>query len=115
MELENLINMKFIEEMEFKKFTGKDRDIDGGVYRMHDRTGEIVYVGRSSNLKKRIRSHRLGKTNTGYFINEVEIIDCFTEPNPIYETLLESMLIAFYKPKYNDEVKDYKKKIGEKE
>lgn len=112
MEIENLINFQFVKEMEFKKFTNQ-KNIDGGVYRLHDKTGEIIYIGRSANLRKRIRSHQLGRTNTAYFINEVEIIDCFIEPNPIYETLLEAVLIAFYKPKYNDEVKDYKKKYGE--
>jgi excinuclease ABC subunit C len=112
MELENLINLDLIKEMEFKKFTGEEK-INGGVYRMHDRTGEIVYVGKSSNMRKRIRSHKIGKTNTSYFIDEVEIIDCFIEPNPLLEMLLESILIAYYKPKYNDEVKDYKKKYGE--
>jgi hypothetical protein len=110
--LNKLVNLAFIKNLEFDEFD-MQANIDGGIYRMYNADGEIIYVGKSSNLRTRIHNHLEHRTHTDYFIDEVVRVEYHTEPNPIYETLLESIFIAIHLPKYNDEVKDAKKKLGE--
>jgi excinuclease UvrABC nuclease subunit len=115
MNLKDVVKTNFVKKMKFTEFDMElsQKHIDGGVYRMFDESGEIIYVGKSGNLYIRLYNHLGHRTNTQYFIDEVVRIDYYCEPNPIYETLLEAVLIAYYQPKYNDEVKDAKKKFGE--
>lgn len=83
--------------------------LGGGIYRMYDETGEIVYVGKSNDLHRRLLQHIGKRTNTAYFIDEVRKIEFYVENSPIYQTMLEGIFIAYHTPKYNDEVKDEKK------
>lgn len=112
MYLKDVIKANFVKRMKFKEFDMSQKHLDGGVYRMFNKLDEIIYVGKSGNLYIRLYNHLGGRTNTAYFIDEVTRIDYFQEPNPIYETLLEAVLIAYFEPKYNDEVKDAKEKFG---
>lgn len=104
--------MTLLNKLEFVEFD-MQKDIDGGIYRMYDVNDEIIYVGKSSNLRTRIHNHLEHRTHTAYFIDEVMRVDFHTEPNPIYETMLEGIFIALHLPKYNDEVKDAKAKLGD--
>lgn len=80
---------------------------------MYDDTGEIIYVGKSINIHKRMHKH-LGKdTNSAYFIDEVRKIEFYLNDDPVFQTMLEGVFIAFHRPKYNDEVKEAKRKLGE--
>jgi len=108
-----VVNVPAIEQLTFQPIDLKNRKIDGGIYRMYDSSGEIIYVGKSNNLKRRMRQHLSRRTNTAYFMDEVASIEWHEEPDPIFETLLESIFIAYHQPKFNDEVKDHKKKFGE--
>jgi hypothetical protein len=110
--LSQIVNLQFVQDMVFTVFDNEQRNLDGGVYRMHDENGKIIYVGKSSDLHTRLHNHLAKRNHTAYFMDEVKYIDWFLEPNPIYESLLESILIAYHKPKYNDEIKDYKKKFS---
>ena len=82
--------------------------LGGGIYRLSNAANEIIYVGKSNDVHRRLLQHIGKDTNTAYFIDEVKKIEWHTEGNPIYQTLLESIFIAYYKPKYNDEVKKWK-------
>lgn len=113
MNIQDLLKISKIRAIKFTPVDLKDKDIDGGIYRMFNDSGEIIYVGKSNNLKRRIHQHLGRTTNTTYFMDEVKRIEWHEEPDPVFETLLESIFIAFYRPKYNDEVKDSKKKFGE--
>lgn len=89
-------------------------DFDGGIYRMYDINRQIIYVGKSSNLHRRWLQHFGKRTNTAYFIDEVESFDFLIENNPIYRTLLESIFIAYHEPKYNSEVQEEGRRQSEK-
>lgn len=83
--------------------------LGGGVYRMYNENKEIIYVGKSNDIHRRLLQHIGKRTNSAYFIDEVVKIEWHQENNPIWQTLLEGIFIAYHCPKYNDEVKDYKK------
>lgn len=78
----------------------------GGIYRMYDENGEIIYVGKSNDIHRRLLQHIGRRTNSAYFIDQVKRIEFFIENNPIFQTMLEGIFIAYHTPKYNDEVKD---------
>src|SRR6478609_11925168 len=106
MELVEVVKIPEIEQLVWREVDLKKRDIDGGIYRMYDNTGEIVYVGKSSSLRDRIRNHIHHRTHIAYFMDEVVRIEWHQEPDPVFETLLESIFIAYHLPKHNDEIKD---------
>lgn len=80
--------------------------IGGGVYRMYNASGEIVYVGKSNDIHRRLLQHIGKRSNTAYFIEEVTKIEYFVNNDPVFQTLLEGIFIAYHAPKYNDEVKN---------
>lgn len=80
--------------------------IGGGVYRMYNASGEIVYVGKSNDIHRRLLQHIGKRSNTSYFIEEVTKIEYFVNNDPVFQTLLEGIFIAYHAPKYNDEVKN---------
>lgn len=111
--IKDLLKISKIRNLKFSPIDLEAEDVDGGIYRMYDDSGEIVYVGKSLDLKRRLRQH-LGKdTNTAYFIDQVKKIEWHTEPDPVFQGMLEGIFIALFRPKYNDEVKDAKKKFGD--
>ena len=83
--------------------------LGGGIYRMYDGDGNIIYVGKSNNIHRRLLEHIGSRTNSAYFIDQVARIEWHSENNPIFQTLLEGIFIAYHMPEYNDEVKDFKK------
>jgi DNA polymerase-3 subunit epsilon len=112
--LRDILKTSKVKKIKFQKYQHHEHvDVGGGIYRMYNDSGEVVYVGKSVNIHKRMHQH-LGKdTNTAYFIDEVKKIEFFQEPDPVIFTMLEGIFIAYHRPKYNDEVKDAKKKFGE--
>ncbi|MCX6271257.1 MAG: excinuclease ABC subunit UvrC [Bacteroidetes bacterium] len=83
-----------------------------GVYQYYDDKGEIIYVGKAKNLKKRVSSY-FSKENQGYGkvfwmvkrIADIRIIVVDTEQDAF---LLENNLIKKYLPRYNIQLKDDK-------
>ena len=82
-----------------------------GVYQYLNVSGEIIYVGKAKNLKKRVTSyfnkiHETGKTNVLVKnIASLKYIIVDTEEDAL---LLESNLIKEYQPRYNVLLKDGK-------
>lgn len=82
-----------------------------GVYRMINRRGDVLYVGKARNLKKRVTSYaNLGRQSQrlARMISEttaVEIVTTHTEPEAL---LLEANLIKRLKPHYNIVLRDDK-------
>jgi excinuclease UvrABC nuclease subunit len=107
--LAQLVNVPMVKKLRFSAYKNEHKHFGGGVYRMFDKDDNVVYVGKSQDLQRRITTHLAGTTNTKYFIETVKHIDWHRNDSPIHQTLLEGILIAYYKPKYNDEVKDEKK------
>lgn len=82
-----------------------------GVYIMRDRTGRVIYVGKSAKLKNRVSQYfRNGEKNikTEKMVNSVfefDYILCDTEMEALS---LENSLIKQYTPRYNIRLKDSK-------
>lgn len=83
-----------------------------GSYRFYDKDGEIIYVGKAKNLKRRVSSY-FHKKHDSVKLNvmvpqivKIEFIITSTEAEAL---ILESHLIKKYKPKYNVLLKDDKK------
>lgn len=114
MNLKDLIKITKVSKVKFTEYKHHEHvEIGGGIYRMYDNSGEVVYVGKSVNIHRRMHQH-LGKdTNSAYFVDEVVKIEFLQEPDHVNQTLLEGIFMAYHRPKYNDEVKDAKEKFGD--
>lgn len=83
-----------------------------GVYLMHDKTDEIIYVGKAISLKNRVRQYFQSSRNKTAKINQmVANIDHFeyiVTDSELEALILECNLIKEHKPKYNTMLKDDK-------
>lgn len=82
-----------------------------GVYRMFNAAGEILYVGKAKNLKKRLASYfrstgLSGKTQS--LVNQIHHIDITITHTENEALLLESNLIKEHRPRYNILLRDDK-------
>jgi excinuclease ABC subunit C len=84
-----------------------------GVYLMKDANGEIIYIGKARNLRKRLASYAKDSgrmdIKAGILvkkINDIETIITRTEKEAV---ILESNLIKRHKPRYNVVLKDDKR------
>lgn len=83
-----------------------------GCYLYHDIHGEIIYVGKAKNLKKRVKSyfnknHDSAKLNV--LVPQIENLEYIITNSEAEALILESHLIKKHKPKYNILLKDDKK------
>lgn len=82
-----------------------------GVYRMRDKEGNVLYVGKASNLKKRVSSY-FHKNHQGIkthqLVHQIESIDVTVTRSEKEALLLESSLIKSLRPKYNVLMRDDK-------
>jgi DNA polymerase-3 subunit epsilon len=73
-----------------------------GVYYMHREDGDIIYIGKSKNIKKRINQHFLNKSSRAQrMINELEAISYEETGSELVALLKESEEIKSNLPKYN--------------
>ncbi|MDD3437749.1 MAG: excinuclease ABC subunit UvrC [Candidatus Gastranaerophilales bacterium] len=83
-----------------------------GCYLYHDKKGEIIYVGKAKNLKKRVKSY-FNKTHDSTKLNilvpKVENLEYIITNSEAEALILESHLIKKHQPKYNILLKDDKK------
>ena len=82
-----------------------------GVYLMKDISGNIIYVGKAKNLKRRVNSYFIGNDKPIKTFNLVENIADFDYIVVASDTdafLLENNLIKKYQPHYNILLKDGK-------
>jgi excinuclease ABC subunit C len=95
----------------------KDIPTDPGVYLMKDNTGNIIYIGKAKNLKKRVFSYfsksysngsdrKDASWKTQKLLAKIADIEFVTTDNEIEAFLLESNLIKRYRPLFNIELKD---------
>ncbi len=82
-----------------------------GVYRMLDENGEIIYIGKAKNLRKRIKSYSRKNLENKRIKRMAELIrniEFTTTENEENALLLEVNLIKAHKPKYNILMRDDK-------
>ncbi len=83
-----------------------------GCYLYYDKAGEIIYVGKAKNLKRRVYSyfhkqHESVKTNV--LVSQIEKLEYIITDSEVEALILESHLIKKHKPRYNILLKDDKK------
>ena len=82
-----------------------------GVYRMLDVNGDVLYVGKARNLKKRVVSYTTpAKVSHRIFrmVSETTSMEVVTTHTEVEALLLESNLIKRLKPRYNVLMRDDK-------
>lgn len=83
-----------------------------GIYQMKDIEGNIIYIGKSKTLKKRVKSyfyttHKFEKINKMVF--SIHDISFITTDTHLEAQILECALIKKIKPIYNSQFKNHKK------
>ena len=97
---------KFNIEEEIKKLPAKP-----GVYLMHDKNNNIIYVGKAISLKRRVTSYFRKTNKTERIKKMVSLVDYFeyiVVNNEAEALILECNLIKKYRPKFNVLLKDDK-------
>lgn len=84
---------------------------DPGVYRYYDRNGQLLYVGKAKNIKKRVLSY-FNKNLSGYrtriMVGKIHRLETTIVPSEYDALLLENNLIKEHQPFYNVMMKDDK-------
>ncbi|MDG4813444.1 excinuclease ABC subunit UvrC [Hydrogenovibrio sp. 3SP14C1] len=75
-----------------------------GVYLMYDANGQIIYVGKAKNLKRRVSSYfkkRHDEIKTETLVSQVASIEVTVTDTESEALILENTLIKRHKPRYN--------------
>ncbi len=85
---------------------------EAGVYLFKDALGTILYVGKASSLRSRVRSYFLesnwANVKTGSLVREIADIDYIVVDNEREALALENNLIKRHQPKFNIMLRDDK-------
>ena len=99
--------MVFNLEEELKKLPAKP-----GVYLMHDKTDEIIYVGKAISLKNRVRQYFQKSRNVTpkieRMISRIAWFEYIVTDSELEALVLECNLIKEHSPRYNTMLKDGK-------
>ena len=82
-----------------------------GCYLMKDARGEVIYIGKAKNLRRRLASYF--RQNPAYrkverLVTEIEEIEIILAHNEVESLVLENNLIKRYRPQYNSFLKSDK-------
>ncbi len=99
-----------------KELAGKIKSIPErpGIYQMKDSQGNIIYIGKSKSLSKRVRSYFQTKANFNkikQMVFNIHDIDFIVTDTHLEAQLLECCLIKKYRPIYNSQFKNHKKYV----
>src|SRR3989338_8546232 len=82
-----------------------------GVYLMKDGKGDVLYIGKALNVKKRVASYFQAKPlapKIAALVTKIRDIDYIETPTEVDALILEAQLIRKYAPRYNSRAKDDK-------
>ena len=81
-----------------------------GVYRMMDKSTQIIYIGKAKDLRARVSSYfqKTGDTKTKVLVGRIEDFDVILTDSEAEALILECILIKKYSPRYNVMLKDDK-------
>ena len=82
-----------------------------GVYLMRDKGGKVIYVGKSKDLRSRVRAYFNcpdERSQIQFLVRRVEDLETLVTSNDKEALILENNLIKQYKPRYNIRLKDDK-------
>ena len=82
-----------------------------GVYIFKDENQEILYIGKATNLRQRVRSYfskAYKPPKTQKLVSRIRSIDWIVVNNEVEALLLENKLVKQHTPKYNINLKDAK-------
>lgn len=83
-----------------------------GVYLMVDRKGKVLYVGKASNLKNRVRSYFVKggdeRPSIPYLLRRVDAVRTILTETEKEALILENNLIKQHRPRYNVNLRDDK-------
>ncbi len=80
-----------------------------GVYIMRNSRGQIIYVGKAKNIRKRVASYTPARPHdpkTTQLIEEAQNIEYIITDNEVEALIFEAKLIWEHKPRYNISLKD---------
>ncbi len=78
-----------------------------GVYRMKDKNGNILYVGKSKSLRSRVKSYFYGdhgQDKIKEMVSRIGDIDIITTDTHLEAQVLECELIKKLRPPYNRQI-----------
>jgi excinuclease ABC subunit C len=83
-----------------------------GVYQFKDSRGDILYIGKATNLRNRVRSYFLKKNGPvdriAVMIKKIADLELIVTDSEVEALILEANLIKKFKPRYNVVLKDDK-------
>jgi len=83
-----------------------------GIYMFKDEDGNVIYIGKAKNIKKRILGHIFhdpkGSQKDSAMFEKISDVDFIITHSPSEALLLESHLIKKHRPRYNIVMKDDK-------
>jgi DNA polymerase-3 subunit epsilon len=84
-----------------------------GVYLFKDRAGRVLYVGKATNLRARVRSYFSGdsRRKIGALLRETHKIDHLVCTHPLEAAVREVRLIHEHTPRFNRQAKDWSKYV----
>ena len=80
-----------------------------GVYLFRDRRGDVLYVGKATDLRARVRSYFSGdeRRKIGALLRETIRIDHVEHPHTLAAAVHEVRLIHRFQPRYNRQARDW--------
>lgn len=81
-----------------------------GAYMALGKWGEILYIGESSLLRKRLREHELKQSNLAPIVDDIEyFMYVYLQANECERRSIESILVNHYNPVFNSGDNDFTK------
>ena len=82
-----------------------------GVYRMYDESGDVIYVGKAKDLRKRVSSYfreKVDRVKTQVLVKQIADMDVTVTNTEAEALILENTFIKKYRPRYNVLLRDDK-------